>query len=86
MDQGYAIVLAALIASAPPTIIGWRNKRTIDDTHRQVQTLNESTIGQLAANTETRRVEAIDHDDRTALEQRHVDDAPPPEPPQGPRN
>lgn len=87
MDQGVAIVLAASVAALPGvlTYIQSRsNKRTIDDVKEQVVTLNESTIGQLAANTETRRVEAITHDDRTAQEQRHVDTAPPDDPPQGP--
>lgn len=52
--------------------------------HREVKTFNETPLGRLAANTETRRVEAIDHDERTAMEQRHVDEAPPADPPQGP--
>jgi hypothetical protein len=95
MDQGTAIVLAAAIGSLPPTIAILNASRmsrraqegiksTVDDTHAQVVTLNESTIGQLAADTETRRVEHIDHDDRTAQEQHHVDTAPAKEPRQGP--
>ena len=70
-------------------IILWRGQlkmqRVVDDTHRQVVTLNESTIGELAANQETRRVEDMPHDVRTAQEQRHVDSAPEPGPPQGPK-
>jgi hypothetical protein len=69
-------------------IVLWRGQlrlqRTADDTHAQVVTLNESTLGELAASAETRRVEQMPHDDRTAQEQRHVDAAPEPEPPQGP--
>lgn len=64
---------------------GQADARTvIDDTHTQVVTMNESTAGQLLADGETRRIEGIPHDERTAKEQRHVDDAPEPDPPQGP--
>lgn len=65
------------VASVGGLIIGLRIQR-------EVRTMNESTMGQLAAGQETRRVEALDHDDRTAMEQRHLDDAPPHDPPQGP--
>lgn len=50
----------------------------------EVRTYNEKPMGRLAAEDETRRVEAIDHDDRTLMEQRHVDESPPRDPPQGP--
>lgn len=53
-------------------------------THGEVKTFNETPLGKLAANQETRRVEGIDHDERTAIEQRHIDEAPPTDPPQGP--
>lgn len=87
MDQGLAIVLAGALAAVPGilTFLQSRaNKVTIDDVHKQVATLNESTVGQLAAAVETRRVEAIPHDERTAKEERHVESAPPLGPPIGP--
>lgn len=87
--------LGILIASIGSTfvliggaIVLWRGQlkmqRVVDDTHHQVVTLNEKPLGQLAAEGETRRIEDIPHDDRTAVEQRHIDDSPAPDPPQGP--
>lgn len=87
MDSGIAVICAAAIAATPGvlTLVQARaNHKVGEEIRDQVVTLNESTIGQLAANTETRRVENISHDDRTAQEQRHVDSAPLPEPPIGP--
>lgn len=74
-----ALILGALgifIASLVGTWITYRSSTVIRDTHRQVVTLNESTIGELAAAGETRRAEDIPHDERTAMEQRHIDSAP----------
>ena len=45
-------------------------------TKKEVVTGNEQTLGQLGMRQETRRSEAIPHDDRTAQEQRHVDNDP----------
>ncbi len=81
-----AIVLGALgifIASVMGTVITYRASLVTRDTHRQVVTLNESTIGELASADETRRVGTIDFPDRTAREQRHIDDAPSLGPAQG---
>jgi len=94
VDQGIAFVLAAAIAATPPTVglyIGFRASHhrqdvmqsKLDDTHAQVVTMNEGTLGSFAADDETRRIEAIPHDQRTAQEQRHVDSAPEPDAPQG---
>lgn len=55
------------------------------ETRTDVDTSNVSDIGELAAADETRRVADIDYEDRTAKEQRHLDDAPAPDPPQGPK-
>lgn len=52
--------------------------------HHELKTLNEGTVGSFAAENETRRIEAIPHDERTATEERHMASAPPPEPPVGP--
>lgn len=49
-----------------------------------IDTLNDKQPGQLLAETETRRIEEIPHDERTASEQHHLDTAPLPDPPQGP--
>lgn len=84
MDQGLAIVLAAVISSVVIAIEHTLTRRSVRVVDGKVDTLNESTLGQLAAERETRRVEDIPHDDRTAQEQRHVDTAPEKEPPQGP--
>lgn len=88
MDQGTAIVVGAVIAAAPALVVivlEVRTGRVARDTHRQVLTMNEGTIGSFAAENETRRIEEIAHDERTATEQRHVDQAPEVEPPQGPQ-
>lgn len=56
----------------------------VESVHAEVRTLNEGTVGSFANEGETRRIEEIPHDERTATEQRHVDQAPPTETPQGP--
>lgn len=56
----------------------------VDAVHQEVRTMNEGTLGSFAAEDETRRIEQIPHDARTATEQRHIDQAPEPEPPIGP--
>lgn len=76
------LVIVALIGAYSAFL--QRSTQTIaKDTHRQVVTLNESTIGELAAADETRRAKVISRPDRTAMEQRHIDTAPPIGPPQG---
>ncbi len=77
--------LGIFIASVVGTFITYRSSVVVRDTHRQVVTLNESTIGELAAAGETRRAEDIPHDDRTLREQRHIDSAPALGPAQGPQ-
>lgn len=82
-----AVVLGALgifIATVVGAVITYRSSGVIRDTHRQVVTLNESTIGELAAADETRRAEEIPFPARTPKEQRHIDTAPETEPAQGP--
>lgn len=84
---GVAAVIGALATMAGVLGNLWLSTRTLRATHEvrdEVRTYNEKTTGQLAAEGETRRVEGIPHDERTAVEQRHVDEAPPVEPPQGP--
>lgn len=77
---GAALLIASLatfLTAATGTYVAVRVRR-------DVRTYNETTAGALAAANETRRIEGIPHDDRTEKEQRHLDDAPPPGPPQGP--
>lgn len=69
--------IATLLTSGGAFIMSLRS-------HKELKTLNEGTVGTFTADAETRRVEAISHDERTAKEQRHLDEAPPPDPPQGP--
>jgi len=73
MCVGLATLIAACVAA-------WNALHA----RREGRTYNETTMGGLAAANETRRVEAIAHDERTAQEQRHLDDAPQPDDPQGP--
>lgn len=78
------LIIVALIGAYS----AWLQRDTrnvVKDTHAQVVTLNESTIGELAAADETRRAQRIAHDERTAMEQRHIDTAPAVGPAQGPR-
>lgn len=51
---------------------------------KALDTLNEKSVGVLAAEDETRRIEAMPHDDRNPTEQRHLDQSAPPEAAQGP--
>ncbi len=69
--------VATLIAALTNTVVATRARR-------ENRTYNETTVGMLAAEGETRRIEKIPHAKRTAKEQRHLDDAPPDDPPQGP--
>lgn len=87
MDQGVGILLAGAVAAVPGVLNFWGSRHAqskLDAIHDEVKTLNDKPIGQLAAEDETRRIEGIPHDARTVTEQRHVDESPPPEPPQGP--
>jgi len=83
MDQGTAIVLAATIPTVIVAVEHYLTRRSVGRVEQQVTTLNESTIGQLAAAAETRRAEDIPHDRRTAQEQRHIDSSPEIGPEQG---
>lgn len=58
-------------------------QKALDEIKAEVVTRNESTIGSLAADNETRRIEAIPPSERTAKEQRHIDAAPAKDPAQG---
>jgi hypothetical protein len=94
MDQSTAIVVAAGLAALPGSLTVLMAARSkgrqdamkdrLDDVHDQIVTMNGGTVGSFASDEETRRVEAIPHDERTATEQRHIDQAPTREPPIGP--
>lgn len=80
--------IGLVIVAAIGAYSAWLQRSTgavVKDTHRQVVTLNESTIGELAAADETRRAETIPYERRTRQEQRHLDESPVPAAPQGPR-
>ncbi len=81
-----AIVVAIITAIPTSALIyfRWKDGKVIRDTHSQVVTLNESTIGELMAGDETRRIAAIPYDNRTVQEQRHLMTSPAQGPPQGP--
>lgn len=84
MDQGVAIVLAATIPALIVAVEHRITRKSIRQVDKKVDTLNESTLGEIASEDATRRIEKIPHDDRTEKEQRHLDAAPETEPPQGP--
>jgi len=65
-------VLSAAIASI---IAAWKSTQT----HHEVKTLNAKTIGVLAGEEETRRIEKKPLEDRTSSDQRHLLDIPPEE-------
>lgn len=88
---GIALVIGALglfVTTIVTAVVNLRATRAgtaaTKAVHAEVVTLNDKTAGQLLADTETRRVEGISHDDRTALEQKHLDESAPVDPPQGP--
>lgn len=70
MPVGDILTLIAATSAAIVSIItAWNTTRV----RHEVRTMNEQTIGQLAANQETRRIEVIPQADRTAREDRHMD-------------
>lgn len=81
--SGIALIIVAL-GTLITAIGGVVVAIMVQKVHKEVRTGNELKAGELDAAAETRRVEAIPHDKRTAQEQRHVDTAPEPGPPQGP--
>lgn len=81
--NGIALIIVAL-GSFITAVGGVVVAIMVNRVHREVRTGNELRMGELEAARETRRVEEIPHDERTAQEQRHIDTAPEPGPPQGP--
>lgn len=81
--SGIALVIVA-IGSLVTAVGGVVVAVMVNRVHQEVKTFNEKSLGQLGAEGETRRAEAIPHDQRTAPEQRHIDESPLPDPPQGP--
>lgn len=75
--------VAAIISALAVLVTAFRTNRKIEQVRDEVRTFNETAIGPLASADETRRIEEIPRPERTAKEQRHVDDAPAPDPPQG---
>jgi hypothetical protein len=62
-------VLIASIAAAVASIIAALRAGNV---HKEVKTMNELTLGQLGERQETRRIEDIPMEDRSAQETRHV--------------
>jgi hypothetical protein len=79
-----ALIIAAICLGTAQIITSLRTNRKVDQVRQEVVTLNESTIGELLAKMETKTVESIPHDERTAKEQRHLDSSPEEGPAQGP--
>lgn len=62
-------LIAATSAAIVSIITAWNTTRV----RHEVRTMNEQTIGQLASNQETRRIDHIPQAERTAREDRHMD-------------
>lgn len=77
---GVIIALGVLVTAIGSLVTAWQTRKT----HGELRTLNESTLGSLANDAESRRVRAIDFADRTPKEQRHLDQSAPLEVVQGP--
>jgi hypothetical protein len=84
--SGIAVLIASIGAFVGVCVTGYVSIKGINGIKHEVKTMNESTIGQLAAREETRRAEDIPHDQRTAREQRHISSSPAADPAQGPLN
>lgn len=75
MDAAVLSLILAELLLAVAILVSLRlTLRRIEDMHRDVRTLTgQQTIGLLASEGETRRIEAIAEDQRSAVEQRHAD-------------
>lgn len=60
--------IAAIVAACASLVAALR----IQNVHHEVKTMNELTLGQLGERRETRRIENVEPDDRTAQERRHM--------------
>jgi hypothetical protein len=70
---GWAIIISTLFASITTTAVAIITALRVGTVEREVKTMNELTIGQLAERGETRRIEgSVPEGDRTAQEARHV--------------
>ena len=95
MDNGLALIIVAIITIVPAVIHEMRLGRVarklrevgsdVKEVKLGVDTFNETTIGQNSANQLTDDIEAKPYAERTAQEQRHLDAAPPRDPPQDPQ-
>jgi hypothetical protein len=64
--------IAAFIASSATLISVFINSRHIKEVKHEVKTGNSQTLAQLADARETRRIDDIQPDDRTDLENAHI--------------
>lgn len=75
MSPALITSLAALVTSVAVLVSAWSNRRRLGDLKREVKTSNGLTLAALADRAEGRRIdEDIPEGDRTASEQRYVDD------------
>jgi hypothetical protein len=84
MDAATIAATAAIITAISTPLVAVFLGVRLSSVHSELKTLNEGTVGTFTADNETRRIELTPHDERTPTEQRHLDTAPPAEPPQGP--
>ena len=67
-----ATLVTAIGAAIAGVVAAWRATQARNET----RTNNDKTIGRLASDDETRRVEAVPNAERTAAEQHHLDTSP----------
>ena len=70
------VLIASLTAAGVSLITAWNTTRVrgeVREVRHEVKTMNESTLGQLGAEAETRRIDHIAVRDRTPKESRHME-------------
>ena len=87
MTPELLLALSTLIAALSSAVVAVITVLRVGAVKNEVKTMNELTLGQLGEATETRRIDEIPADERTARESRHVamtkDDVPRPPPDSG---
>lgn len=69
--------LVGAVASVISASIGRKNRDTIREVHTEVKTMNGVSMGALADNAETRRIEEKPKEKRTSADWQHLSDVPP---------
>lgn len=76
------LTIASVTSSVVTIINAFKNKETADitrDIQHQVTTINGRSLAQLGDATESRRIEALPHKDRTEADEEHLEVAPAPD-------